>query len=163
MEDNYVMCEDDSLKDAMVCDRCMEESRTSGKQYALLLSSEQAKLLSSACEFYARMMMGQWEFLLEHICCLQEAPIYGDAYDRAEQHLLDARSEVFPSLEHSFCHSYGVGKFADADQIWEIYEVLRNRIAWTEHPEGGDTVDFDTPMSFSGKPLATCEFIEDKA
>ena len=136
----------------------MEKDNT---KYILELSADQAKLLSCACEFYSRIRMGQWQELL--YCCSDLTNVdYCKIRDEIEPTILEARSKVYPELSKSYGHSYGVGKFKDADMIWEIYEVLRNKIAWHEHPEGGWTVDFNRPISFSGEPLAKCDIKEDK-
>ena len=129
---------------------------TREKKYILSLDEEQANLLSHACDFYARMRMGQWQELVSE--CLEfNTNDFCEQRDRMEQLLLEVRAEAMPELMACFSHSYGVGKFHDADLVWEIYEVLRNRIAWTNNPKGGDTVDFGDPMSFSGHSLAECK------
>ena len=160
MEDHCVMCGAYVPEGTMVCARCMKKTQMEDKRYALLLSPEQAKLLSSACEFYARMMMGQWQELIFHTMTVKDHPKdYCEAREDAEQLLLEARAKVFPELIKSFGHSYGVHKFRDADLVWEIYEVVRHCIAWTEHPKGDITVDFGPPMSLSGEPLPECKFM----
>ena len=123
-------------------------------RYTLSMDERQAKMLATACEFYARVNMGQWLEVF-HSCADLRRTDYSEARDAVEQLLLQARQIVWPEL-HGAGHSFGVGKFEHADIVWEIYEVLRNRIAWTEHPEGGIGVSFSKPMSFSGRNLPIC-------
>lgn len=128
-------------------------------KYILTLTASQAKFLSHICEFYARVKMGQWQEISEETMewnkdnfddCLKRR-------DDAEALLLYARAKIWPKLGNSIGTSWGVGHDKQADMAWEFYEVLRNKIAWNENPEGGWTVDFDTPMSWSGEPLPNCK------
>ena len=128
-------------------------------KYILEMTPEHAQSLCNACEFYARMLMGQYKELI-----WQSMTISGDDYcerrDAAEEKLLEARDIILPELSHSFGHSYGVGHDKTADMAWELYEVVRYVKATTEHPEGGWTTDFSPPMSFSGEPLAKCQAVD---
>lgn len=124
-------------------------------KYILELDVKQAKLLAGICEKYARLRMGQWQELIG-MCIDYNREDYFDAAAECKEALLNARKFAYPEL-HGEGHSYGVGKFTDGDMAWEIYEVLRNKIAWTEHPEGGIGVCFDKPMCFSGHSLAKCD------
>lgn len=132
-------------------------------KYNLELTPDQAKFLCRVCDFYSRMMIGQWDELFWYLNYNKEISCSDiiDNKEEFEEYLLKARDLVFPGLNHSFGHSYGVGKFTNADHAYEMLEVIRNKIAWTEHPEGGYSVDFDTPMSFSGDPLIKCDVIQE--
>lgn len=125
-------------------------------KYTLVLNERQAKLLDAACEFYARMSMGQWCESLMQACVDLRRDDYCDVRDAMEPLLLQARRLVWPELQ-GIGHSWGVGKFEHADIVWEIHEVLRNKIAWTENPEGGMGINFYPPWSIHGRPLAKCE------
>ena len=119
------------------------------------MNEKQAKLVSKALELYTRLRIGQWRELID-LCVEFSDEQYCEKRDILEPKLLDARKVAYPEL-NGIGHSYGVGKFEDADLAWEVHEVLRNKIAWTEHPEGGHTVNFDKPISFRGNELAKCE------
>lgn len=50
-----------------------------------------------------------------------------DFYDRADEAgrlLLEARKKIYPELVGAG-HSYGIGKFDDADIAFDVYQVLR--------------------------------------
>lgn len=135
-------------------------------QYVLTLSEEQAECLSAACEFYARIRIGQFNEIIHRCLDLSiETGDYCRRRDEAERLLYLARKEIYPEL-YGIGHSYGVGnctgKMEDAGIVWELYEVLRNKIAWHEHPEGGGGVNFYPPWSIHGRPLAKCEVVEIK-
>lgn len=123
-------------------------------QYTLVLNEKQAEMLAKACEFYTRMRCGQWQQVINICNDYTQGDITNSIYE-AKRHLLIARSKIYPGL-YGEGHSYGVGQFRDADMLWEIYEVLRNKIAWTQHPEGGLGVCFDDPFSITGLPMPKC-------
>lgn len=128
--------------------------------YILELTNEQAKCVKTACEFYARMRFGQFQELpwdMLDVC----AHDFCERRDAAEKLLFDARKYIFPELKGRE-HSYGVGHDYRADSAWEIYEAVRYAIAWHENPDGGGTVDYDTPMHFSGACVPKCYLKEDK-
>ena len=94
-------------------------------KYILELTEEQAKIAAQACEFFARIRMGQFQEI--HYLCLRSEISGGEYCARrniAEKHLLDARKAIYPEL-NGIGHSYGVGKFQDADRAFDIYQVLR--------------------------------------
>lgn len=110
----------------------------------LTLTEEQAKVVSRACEFFCRIKIGQfneitWELLdygLEDYC---------ERRDAIEQFLLAARKLIYPELLYSFGHSYGIGKFDDADMAFDVYQVLRHQLG-----------DWREPFEFY-HPLPKCE------
>lgn len=104
------------------------------KKYELELTEEQLRVLSIACEFYARVRMGQFNEIVWR--CL-DLSLGMDDYcgrrDRAEELLLDARKEIYPGL-HGIGHSYGIGKFEDADLAFDIYQVARREFGDKREP-----------------------------
>lgn len=93
----------------------------------LTLTEEQAKIVSTACEFYARVRMGQFDRIIDHTLDLSiPCDNYCDRRDEAEKLLLEARKQLYPEL-HGIGHSYGIGKFEDADLAYDVHQVLRNQ------------------------------------
>ena len=93
----------------------------------LTLTEEQASIVSTACEFYARVRMGQFGEIAWNMMSGQ--PVDSDYCERrenAERCLLEARKYIYPEL-HGYGHSYGIGKFKDADQAFDVHQVLRNQ------------------------------------
>lgn len=118
--------------------------------YTLTMTQEQALTVSKACEFYARVMMGQFnEIAFETMMPHMSRTDFCERRDYMETLLHQARKCAFPDLTGPG-HSYGVGHTVSSDRAWEAYQVLRHAIAWTNKPEGGSTVDFHPPMCFSG-------------
>lgn len=91
----------------------------------LTLTDKQAKLLAHACEFYARIVMGQFtEIPFELLNFGIDADDYCERRDKADELLLEARKYIYPEL-NGRGHSYGVGKFENADKVWDVYQAIR--------------------------------------
>lgn len=91
----------------------------------LTLTDEQAKLVSTACEFYARVRMGQFNEIMWHTLDMGlPTDNYCERRDNAERILLEARKQLYPELNGAG-HSYGIGKFKDADMAYDVHQVIR--------------------------------------
>lgn len=100
----------------------------------LSLTEEQARIVSTACEFYARIRLGQFNEILFR--CFDIAPLPSDYFERkelAEQLLLKARKEIYPELCGAG-HSYGIGKFKDADLSFDVHQVIRQAMGTGRTP-----------------------------
>jgi len=158
----YPDLEDDKLYEAEDYEDVPEMERfLEGVRQAdtIELTTKEARRFGYAQELFCRLRLGQWMELLD-LCVDLRSDRYCEIREMLTFHLMAARKHVYPDLSPQYGHSYGVGKFEDADYAWEVYEVLRNKLAWTEHPEGGITVDFSPPMSFQGHELASCEILK---
>jgi len=111
------------------------------------MSEEQARIVSTACEFYARIRMGQFAEIIDHtIMAEADTKNFIDRREEAIRLLLEARKQLYPEL-HGVGHSYGIGKFKDADMAFDVYQVIR-------HDVFGDP---RFPMAWGGEDLPTCE------
>lgn len=99
----------------------------------LRLNEEQAKICAQACEFFARIRMGQFGEIVwlcgENHCAKD--------YDTAQRAWLDLRKQVYPGLDGPG-HSYGVGHFPDADTAYDIHQVIDfamgGKEPWSHNP-----------------------------
>lgn len=92
---------------------------------SVTLSDDQAELVSGVCEFYARVKMGQFKEIIWYFLDMKLPPEdYCERRDKAEQLLLKARESIYPAL-HGIGHSYGIGKFEDADKVYDVHQVIR--------------------------------------
>lgn len=112
----------------------------------LTLTEEQAKVVSIACEFYMRMRCGQFFNLIEHTLDAKDVDTFCKRRDKAEELLLKVREQLLPEL-HGIGHSYGIGKFKDADIAYDVHQVIR-------------TVMGDERPPFSYYPLPKCERVK---
>lgn len=99
------------------------------------LTPQEARTLSFQCEFYARMRMGQFAELPFHF--LDNRALGGGLFcekrDQAETLLFKARHSILPGL----CapgHSYGIGRFDDADLAFDIHQVIRRLFGDSRNP-----------------------------
>lgn len=95
-------------------------------KYQLELTKEQLQALSAACEFYARVRMGQFKEITWHCMDWKGSDVNDMCIrrDEAERLLFEARKQIYPDL-HGYGHSYGIGKFKDADLAFDIHQVAR--------------------------------------
>lgn len=100
----------------------------------LTLTDEQARVVSMACEFFARIKMGQFNEIIWHTMDFQTgSDDYCERRDKAKELLYEARKYLFPEL-HGYGHSYGMGKFDDADTAFDVYQVIRPFLGDTRKP-----------------------------
>ena len=123
------------------------------KKYRLTMTEKQAAIIAEACEFLCRIKIGQFsEIVWKTLIPQQHIGIddFCDRRDAAETYLLKAREQIYPEL-HGVGHSYGVGKFEDADIAFGVYEVIRHALGrgdgpymLKDVPEIEDVEDFPT-------------------
>ena len=129
-----------------------------GDEYLLYMDKETAATVALACEFYARVKFGQFNEI-QHLTVWPNGdndPTFGDRLQACEEALNAAKKAAYPELSGPG-HSYGVGRFRDADTAWNAYQAIRYMHAWHEHPEGGTTINFSPPRRFSDAPMPRCE------
>lgn len=125
-------------------------------KYVLSLDTDQLRAVARACEFYARVMNGQFEEIAYEVMLRNIRDCdHCSRRDAMEDLLFQARRYAFPDLI-SRGHSYGVGHDVAADRAWNAYQALRYAQAWYEHPEGGYTVNFREPYPAGGEAVPKC-------
>lgn len=100
------------------------------QKIVLELTEEEASLVSQACEFYARIRIGQFSEI-PYYCINPSAEDYCNRRDLANEYLLMARKQIYPNLS-GIGHSYGIGKFKDADKAYDVHQVLREKLHGTK-------------------------------
>ena len=120
----------------------------SDKMYNLKLTEQQARIVSVACEFYARVRMGQFNEIIMN-CLDLSRDDFCERRDAAETQLLEARKNIYPEL-HGIGHSYGIGKFEDADRAFDVHQILRNSLGTCDRP----------PFSYYDLPVCEVETME---
>jgi hypothetical protein len=106
------------------------------RKFELVLNEEQARLVMTACDFYSRMMLGQFQELTYRAMDLR-AEDYCERRESADTLIFEARKYIFPEL-HGRGHSYGVGKFKDADQAYDVFQVIRKGL----HPDAAPVFSY---------------------
>ena len=82
---------------------------------------------------------------IPHHCMMEQNfdDTWCDRRDTAEYFLFKARESIYPDL-HGSGHSYGVGRFDDADTAFDVHQVLRYSFGDGREP-------------WSQRELPTCE------
>ena len=134
--------------------------------YVLRLNPAQAQAVSRACEFFARVVCGQFSEVAWHAGFHQKPSAHStEDYDQAVTLLYQARALLFPELGTAQGYHYGVGKIDRSDVCWDIHQVLRHAI-W-KHERADDKIDFCSvdakqPMRWGSEPLCSAEFVHGK-
>lgn len=130
------------------------------EKYVITATSEQVKEIQLALEILARLRVGQIHD------ALKEMKDSGGRNRVFDWRMVQKIEEIIkPALHLDFNESYGVGRFEDADAVWDMYETIRYRLSHDSLKEGEIpyrlTVSFDTPMHWNSKiPQITIEPIE---
>ena len=113
------------------------------------VSEEQAKLILKALDFYGRVQLGQLEELLSFSSPIRERLSSKDLTE--SRFLLDKiKKDIFGLESNSFFSIMNKNEVPEEARLgYDMIQVLRNKIAYANKPEGGITVDFDSPMQTS--------------
>ena len=112
---------------------------------SIQVSEKTAGVISMACESLARQMMGQFD------TALNPAWFYtcggtSDSIFRLRNLLQHACSE--------FRYDDVIPQGAEMRDIsWDVYQTVRQWLAYRHNPDGGFTVDFRDPMQRSGEKI----------
>lgn len=125
-------------------------------RFTFTTSGDDASNISIALDFYIRVLLGQYDVLSGNSYCLSEVGgIYSGS--EADKFLLQIRDILLPELSN-----YGPGgshgvysphRDVRAGEAYNIYQELRYRRAYFAHPEGGCSVEFDTPLWATDDPF----------
>lgn len=128
----------------------------------ITVSPAQAAMIERACEFYARVINGQFSEIAYEV----SLPLYrahnGYDYDRdlTLRHLYAARALMFPELGADQGTHWGVGRNADSDLAWDIMQVLRHERWVHDNPGSTDcNVASHEPIQWGDESLCTAQYI----
>jgi hypothetical protein len=111
-----------------------------------------AQCLLRALDTYTRLHIGQFVQALSNVNFIKNGKIF--ASKEIEQ-LLERAASLFTgrplpqpnlSLRAEEVHD-------DARVVYDMKQVLQNKIAWFKNPSGGITIDFNDPDHLSEQPL----------
>jgi hypothetical protein len=127
------------------------------EKYVITATAEQIKEIELALEILARLRIGQI------YDALREMKDSGGRNHKFDWDMIQRIEEIVkPALHLGFNESYGVGRFEDADTVWDMYETIRYRLSHDSLKEGEKPnrldVRFDSPMHWNPKiPQITIE------
>lgn len=135
--------------------------------YQLILTEEQLQAIRDACEIKARLHLGQFDDALR--CCYNQYGVSVIDYDTTRA--VEAIIKPIQGLQAN--SSWGVGKFHDADLLWEISSTLRHRLAWDRAYAAGKIkpgeprnwsemlgVQYDEPLKLTDEPFPLVEKLD---
>lgn len=102
------------------------------KHYVVLFSREQLQGVQLALEVLARLQIGQIGPALDEMLNNSDK---SRCFDYEIQDKIERLIKPYLDLERN--QSWGVGKFKSTDTLWDMYEVIRNRMAWDQALESG--------------------------
>jgi len=129
--------------------------------YKLTLTKEQAAVIAQALDLFSRIGCGQFEEILRHPTIVKKLYklIDSDKYLKSReeaQYGIRVAKKVITGFEPNSSESIVVAD--EPNRIaYDIFQVIRNRIAWDEKPAGGMEVDFTDPTKWSEQPLPQIE------
>lgn len=132
-------------------------------KYRLEMNEKQARCVVGALNLAMRITLGQWREIIES--CMKYEPDktaeWCERRDEAEAILMQARKIVMPELT-GWGHSYGVYNRPETERLYNVVLAIRSCLAYHDHPEGGDTVNFRKPMSiYVNEEMPKCEVVDD--
>lgn len=141
-------------------------------RYRLEVTEAQLRAIDLACEVCARIQIGQPGMALDMLGIHN-----GDGQDVMHydlERLIDAT--IKPAMGLELNASFGVGKFTDADNLFDLHAAIRFRLAWDVAMAEGVVqpgeprkwpemmgVSFDSPMGWGDQPLPVVAKIEEDA
>lgn len=124
------------------------------------ISEKQLIIIQEALDLYSRLLCGQVEEL-EYFFRIHGEP---GTIKNINTVIRVLKEIVFPELSSN--SSYGIcGEKTPSESkiAYDLICVMRNGLAWHNKPQGGITVDFDTPLHVEKKePLITFKVEETK-
>lgn len=112
------------------------------------MREQELNQISHQLELFARMHLGQYTRFYD---ILEETDGNIRFYDQKEFFERALKRIILPELEDPRS-SYGIGSEMISEKAkiaWEMHSVIRHYFAWKHHPEGGYTVNFQTPIKTS--------------
>jgi hypothetical protein len=114
--------------------------------YQITLTLEELRVISSALELLSRVGMAQLECVAEHTPVAYERG-QGNLFRELRDTLIDISNLATNSEYPKGCYPGILNEYVPAKSrlAYQLYKLFRHRMAWDKNPEGGWTVDFDSP------------------
>lgn len=129
-------------------------------EYLLKISKHQAEVISLALDVLSRIGLGQFDIAISDAMKERFWGMEGKDFNRDEvQHHFNELKRILTG--HPPNGSYGISNEEVNDKYrvaYDIHQVIRNRLAWDEKPEGDPIkISFQDPMQWSKEHLPTIQ------
>ena len=122
----------------------------------IVLRGSEIDHVINALDLYSRIWIGQYDHIMYEMRWRKTC----DEIDRQEKKLIGLfmamREITLPELNgYDFCASHGIfssERDVKAAVAYDLQQEMRYKKAWFEKPEGGYTVDFNTPIPCEDDP-----------
>lgn len=136
------------------------------EKYVLTLNREQAEVVSRACSLLSRLCIGQfrelrWEFINMNYNAGTGEDYFKNNWAKVDKLLDELRSLAFPGCIKNTNYDSVVGNVPMADNAYNVHQVLRYQMAYHDHPEGRDTVNFHKPIQLGPAEIPKCKVVQD--
>ena len=141
-----------------------------GNRYRLEVTEAQLRAIELACEVCARIKFGQPGMALAMLGITNGEGQNAMNYDLEQW----VDTGIKPAMGLAMNASFGVGKFVDADNLFDLHETIRHRLSWDAAEDeglvqpGGQRlwremlgICYDKPMHWGDQPLAVVAKIEE--
>ncbi len=140
------------------------KERSDNYKVSIEVTKEQAHDIMEALDLSSRLLMGQFDRVGDHLMK------YANRFDNylTNKEIIEEKLEEIKALIYPECGRSYFGIFSDAcpepSKIqWDLIQVIRYAMAWHENPNGGNTVNFNTPLKSSNtQELCTAKILEEK-
>jgi hypothetical protein len=119
----------------------------SSPSFNIKVSAKQADIIVRALDLYSRVQMGQ----LKDVAYVATEKLNSELAQE-----LKRLEPLITGLPHNAYHGIFSPQIPQRAKIaWDIQQAIRHKVSWTLFPEGGITVNFDTPIKCSDETLPT--------
>lgn len=118
-----------------------QSSQPPEQLYQITLNAEQVQAISTACELFTRIRIGQLDDITWKV--------FPEKLTSDNRELIREYLDRLGLLYRGKLSHYGSDDdWSELSEItWDLHQVLRNRLAWDRTPAGNSmNVDFDDPM-----------------
>lgn len=127
--------------------------------YDIEFTDKEIHIVLNALDFYSRIWIGQYNHILWDLRWYRNCDQL-DALDNIlRRKFLDMRNIILPELRYyELSGSYGIfspDRNIKAAIAYDMQQEFRYKSAWFLHPEGGNTVNFGSPLPCKDDP---CDF-----
>lgn len=133
-----------------------DEVKHGEDRYVLTLTPEQARVTRDALELYARLRIGQFNRITELMLEVRNVDDYCARRDVADDLLKVVANIIFGRNQYGQPNAL---KDKLHHRAWNIYHMIRYKMAWHENPKGGFGCHYDKPYPSGGEPVPECEII----
>lgn len=123
----------------------------------LKLTNNEIPTVINSLDFYSRIWIGQFDEILYNLRWYKSCEALDTGGEQTLRTLLvKMRNNFLPALkQYGFNGSYGIfnpDRDIRAGIAYDMQQEIRYKVAWTRHPEGGNTVDFGRPLWCNDDP-----------